>query len=277
MTPERPSHRLSRRPARPSVAPIAIAVLGLAIGGIAQVSPAASAARVTSDKASQAFYATCMKLTRTNARRALSEALAFDATGAAFPARHCAATAMLRLGRSADAAVMLEGVAGELDGAATRQFRSRVYHQAAQAWLRAMDIARADGALGRSIALDGYNSAARLDRGLLRAQTNRMGDAIVDFDAVVANEPKNVTALVLRAAAYRKLKRLYRAEADLKRALSLQPKHPDALLERGIVRLARRDLPGARADWRQVLKVAPRSAAAVVARRKLVKINLRLK
>jgi len=250
---------------------------GLGLGQLAAASPAHAAKRAfTPDKASKAFYTRCMAMTRMNARRALGDALAFDATGPAYPARHCAATALLRLRRFREAGVMFDGLASEMSDA-PRQLRSRIFHQAGLAWLRARDVKRADAALVRAVALDGTNLAARTDRGLLRAQTNRMWAAIHDFDAVVAAAPNDANVLVLRAATHRKMKQLGRARADLERALSLKPDHADALLERGILRLVRRDLPGARADWRRVLEVAPRSAAAVVARRKLASLNRRLK
>jgi tetratricopeptide (TPR) repeat protein len=274
--------RDSRRKTPPIALPIVLPVTGafaaaLSLALLGPAVPAHAAARAfTPDKVSQAFYAKCMKLTRRDPRRALQDALAFDATGAAYPARHCAATALARLRRHRQAAVMFDGLGSEM-ARAPRQLRSRIFHQAAQAWLRARDAKRAEASLGRAVALDGRNLAARIDRGLLRAQTNRMAAALHDFDAVLKADRDNTAALILRAATYRKLKRLGRAQFDLERALILKPDHPDALLERGILRLVRRDLPGARADWKRILQVAPRSAAAVVARRKLVSLNRRLK
>lgn len=227
-------------------------------------------------QASQAFYKTCMALARRDAKRALEDALAYEATGGGYPARHCAATALLQLGRYRQAGAMFDGLGSAME-TAPRQLRSRIFHQAGLAWLGARDVKRADASLVRAVALDGHNLKARTDRGLLRAQTNRMTEALYDFDVVIAAEPDNATVRVLRAATYRKLKRLGKAAADLERALARDPDHADALLERGILRLVRRDLPGARADWKRVLKVAPGSAAAVVARRKLASLNRRLK
>jgi tetratricopeptide (TPR) repeat protein len=253
------------------------AALVMAVGLLAAAPPALAAEKgFGGDRASKVFYKRCMALARRDARRALQDALAFDATGAGYPARHCAATALLRLGRYREAAVMFDGL-GSAMSKAPRQLRSRVFHQAGLAWLEARDVKRADASLGRAVALDGRNLQARIDRGLLRAQTNRMSEALYDFDAVIAAAPDNAAARVLRAATYRKLKRLAKARADLEHVLSRNPDHADALLERGILRLARRDLPGARADWKRILTVAPRSAAAVVARRKLASINRRLK
>ncbi|HUT50041.1 MAG TPA: tetratricopeptide repeat protein [Alphaproteobacteria bacterium] len=247
---------------------------GIGLAGAAPVWAAASG--FAGDRASRVFYKTCMALARRDPGRALGDALAFDATGAAYPARHCAATALLRLGRYRQAAVMLDGLASTMKRA-PRQLRSRIFHQAGLAWLSARDVTRADAALVRAVALDGHNLRARADRGLLRAQTNRMDEAIHDFNAVIAAAPDDDAVLVLRAATYRKLKRLDRARDDLQRVLKRKPDHADALLERGILRLVRRDLLGARADWKRILQVAPGSAAAVVARRKLAFLNRRLK
>jgi tetratricopeptide (TPR) repeat protein len=256
------------------VALAALAGLGMCTGFATPAEAAAS--DFAGDQASKAFYKTCMAMTRRDARRALRDALAFDATGAAYPARHCAATALLVLGRYREAAAMFDGL-GDGMTEAPRQLRSRLFHQAGLAWLRAHNVKRADASLVRAVALDGHNLKARIDRGVLRAQTDRMNEALYDFNAVIAAVPDNVTALVLRAATYRKLKRLDKAQADLEQALRRNPDAADALLERGILRLVRHDLPGARADWQRILKVAPRSAAAVVARRKLASLNRRLK
>lgn len=256
------------------------AVTVLAAGLVASAlatPPAEAAANVFSgDRASRVFYKNCMAMARRDAQRALSDALAFDATGAAYPARHCAATALLQLGRYRQAAVMFDGL-GSTMKKAPRQLRSRIFHQAGLAWLHAREVKRADASLERAVALDGYNLQARTDRGILRAQTNRMTEALYDFNAVIKTAPDNATVLVLRAATFRKLKRLNEAHDDLERALRRDPNHADALLERGILRLVRRDLPGARADWKRILEVAPSSAAAVVARRKLASLNRRLK
>lgn len=268
--------RAHRHPLRSAVAAAVLCATGLLACMALASSVSAAAGGFGGDKASKAFYKKCMALAGRDAKRALREALAFDATGAAYPARHCAATALLQLGRFREAAVMFDGL-GATMSAAPRQLRSRIFHQAGLAWLRARNVKRADASLVRAVALDGHNLRARTDRGILRAQTNRMTEALYDFNAVIAAAPDDATVLVLRAATYRKLKRLDKAHADLERALRKDPDHADALLERGILRLVRRDLPGARADWQRILKVAPRSAAAVVARRKLASLNRRLK
>jgi tetratricopeptide (TPR) repeat protein len=271
-------HAQFRSRSRGGVALRRLAVMMIVAGCLAGAPPALAAAAhgFSGDKASKVFYKRCMTLARKKPRRALQDALAFDATGAAYPARHCAATALLRLRRYREAAVMFDGL-GSAMTRAPRQLRSRIFHQAGLAWLSARNVKRADASLVRAVALDGHNLQARTDRGLLRAQTNRMTEALYDFDAVIAADPDNATARVLRAATYRKLKRLGKAHADLEHVLSRNPDHADALLERGILRLVRRNLPGARADWKHILKVAPRSGAAVVARRKLASINRRLK
>ncbi|MEJ2122578.1 MAG: tetratricopeptide repeat protein [Alphaproteobacteria bacterium] len=255
---------------------VALLTAGLVALAAGPSSVHAAARGFSGDKASKAFYKSCMALARRDPRRALSNALAFDATGAAFPAKHCAATALLQLGHYRQAGVMFDGLGSKMKQA-PRQLRSRIFHQAGLAWLRARDIKRADASLERAVALDGFNLQARTDRGILRAQTNRMTEALYDFNAVIEATPDNAAVLVLRAATFRKLKRLDKAHEDLERALRGDPNHADALLERGILRLVRRDLPGARADWKRILRVAPRSAAAVVARRKLASLNRRLK
>jgi len=265
----RPSRYQRRMPAAAFAA-----LAALWIGGVAWCASDARAAAnaASADTHARRFYRACMKTARTRPKAALEEALAWAATGDELASRHCAATALQRLGRHGEAARMLEAVVGDM-ASAPKALRARLLHQSARAWLRARRPERAVKALGQAIALRPADMRLRADRGLVLALINRMFEAIDDFNAVLEAEPKNADVLVLRAATYRKLKSLELAQDDLRRALALRPDHPDALLERGILRLVKKDVAGARADWIRVVHVAPRSAAAVVARRKLAKLN----
>ncbi|MHA1537213.1 MAG: tetratricopeptide repeat protein [Alphaproteobacteria bacterium] len=259
--------------------------LGAFVGGVAWLGvylAAAGAWAAGAGKAppvvpgDSALYRDCMVLVAKNPKQAFEHALAWHSTGGGYPARHCIASALQALGQHAEAAARLQKIAIDMK-AAPVALRAKILQQAAGAWLRAKQRARALAALKTAIKLDPGNLTLRSDRGLILALSGKLFEAVDDFNKIIEAEPRNVDVLVLRAASYRRLKSIALARDDLKRALAIAPNHPDALLERGILRLARKDRKGARADWIRILQVAPKSAAAGIARAKLAKYNLNAK
>ncbi len=223
-----------------------------------------------------ALYRDCMARVAKNPKQAFEQALAWHTTGGGYAARHCAASALQALGQHAEAAARLQKLARDMK-AAPLALRAKILQQAAASWLRAKQRKRALAALKTAIGIDPKNMTLRSDRGLILALSGKLFEAVDDFNTVIEAEPKNADVLVLRAASYRRLKSIALAHDDLKRALAINAGHPDALLERGILRLAAKDRAGARADWIRILQLAPKSAAAVVARAKLAKLDLKVK
>jgi tetratricopeptide (TPR) repeat protein len=66
-------------------------------------------------------------------------------------------------------------------------------------------------------------------RGMRNLEANAPGEAVEDFDAVLALEPDIAEALVLRAEALARAGAPRQAAADLRRALALEPRHFGAL------------------------------------------------
>jgi tetratricopeptide (TPR) repeat protein len=67
-------------------------------------------------------------------------------------------------------------------------------------------------------------------RGMRNLEANAPGEAVEDFDAVLALEPDIAEALVLRAEALARAGAARQAAADLRRALALEPRHFGALV-----------------------------------------------
>lgn len=225
------------------------------------------------DDGSQALYKECMLDIAKNASAAFERALAWQATGGGFAARHCAASALQALGQHGEAANRLDKLGADMK-AAPGPLRARVFRQASEAWFAAGQRERALVALNNAVKLDPGNARLIAARGLVRAVSGQLEAAIADFDAALKQTPRDPDVLVLRAAAQRKLKHNEQAEADLKTALEIQPDHPDALLERGLLKVVLNDQKGARADWVRILQVAPNSSAADVARAKLAQLDV---
>jgi tetratricopeptide (TPR) repeat protein len=218
------------------------------------------------EREAAAWYRGCMELADGDPRRALDQAEARRKAGGGTPAGHCAAVALVRLGRFEDGAKSFEALAAEAD---RPDLRAGLLDQAAGAWLLAGSAERAVALLDSAIGIAPEDAGLRLDKAAALADLGRYREAVVELDRAVGLEPSAADAYAFRASALRRLERTDAAAADLDRALSLQPNHPEALLERGILRQLRGDRSGARADWETVIAVAPKTAAAEAARANL--------
>jgi eukaryotic-like serine/threonine-protein kinase len=96
------------------------------------------------------------------------------------------------------------------------------------------------------------------ERALIQAARGQFRGAADDLDALLALQPNDAPALVLRGKVHGDLgKDLERSERDLTRAIDLDPKAPDAFRSRGLTRSRARNWDGAIADYRQYLRLAP--------------------
>jgi tetratricopeptide (TPR) repeat protein len=213
-------------------------------------------------------YARCMKLARQKPKEAQALAQAWAAHGGAHPADHCAAVALIGLGRYQDGAIRLQALARAMTAAPTA-LRADVLDQAGQAWLLAGDPARAYTVAGEAVSLQPNDPDLLIDRAEAAASAGFFDRAIADLDRVLKAHPDRVDALVYRASAYRALDRLDHARADLDKALAAAPHSAAALLERGNIRRLEGDPAGARSDWQEIGHIAPGSPEDMAARANL--------
>ena len=94
------------------------------------LAPPGSAA--TGEGDAEAWYRGCMELADSDPGRALDQAEARRKAGGGTPAGHCAAVALVRLGRFEDGAKRFEALAGETN---RPDLRAGLLDQAAGAWL----------------------------------------------------------------------------------------------------------------------------------------------
>lgn len=216
-------------------------------------------------------YAQCMKLARSDPRAAQKLADAWRRGGGAHPAEHCAAVAMITLGKYKEGATRLQALAKAM-GKAPAGLRAGVLDQAGQAWLLAGDPGRAYAAASQALALAPGDPEMLIDRAEAAAAAGRLDRTLDDLDRVLQKDPGRVDALIYRASAYRALDRLDPARADIDKALSQAPHSAAALLERGNLRRLEGDRDGARRDWEEVGKLAPGSPEDMAARANLEKL-----
>ena len=247
------------------------AIAAIFITGLALLQPALATAQ--SDAADDARYRACMARIETDPQGAFDMALNWTGLGGGIAARHCSAAALLALGLPKDAAVRLESIAHDHQGPADQ--RARLLADAAQAWLNADELERAEGVLDSALLLDDQNPDIWVNRVVVRASRDNLSGAESDLDNAILLDPFNGEALALRANARRRLGQSNGALQDAERALAIEPHLPEALLERGLLRATAGDVAAARKDWLSILNVAPNSAAADAARENLEWIDVR--
>lgn len=220
-------------------------------------------------------YKACLTLAKKNPEAGWEEALAWQSLGGGEAARHCAAVALIGLGKYGEAASRLETLANE--SVREDSARAEMLAQAGQAWLLEGNILRADSAQRGALILAPGNPDLLLDHAVLLAQVNHYAEAVDVLSAVLRAQPNRVEALTLRGTAFRFLNNIPGAADDINQALKLDPDFPDALLERGILKRLEGDDKGARADWVRAIDLAPESETADLVRKNLEKLDVKVK
>ncbi|EME67871.1 TPR repeat-containing protein [Paramagnetospirillum caucaseum] len=220
-------------------------------------------------------YRTCLTLARAKPEEGWEEAIAWHSLGGGEPARHCAAVALIGLGKYEEAAKRLEALAG----ISRREeiLRAEMLAQAGQAWLLAGKPQQALAAQDTALKLVPGHPELMLDKAVTLASVSHYAEVAELLTTLLRVQPNRVEAMVLRAVAYRYLDKLEPAKEDLARALVLDPGFPDALLERGMIRRLEDNSAGAREDWMKAIAAAPESPAADTARRNLEMMDVKVR
>jgi tetratricopeptide (TPR) repeat protein len=241
----------------------AILVAGVA-GGSAGAAP--SGARV------EEAYALCMELARRAPDDALARAEALHKAGHAAPSRHCLATALLTLGRAAQAARVFFDLARDLKDLPASE-RSESYGQAGRAWLEAGDTAKAEAAFAAALKIAPNDVLRLVDRAIARGAQGKDFEALDDLNRAVELAPRNADARILRAAASRRVGAGELAEVDIDAALGIDPESPAAWLERGLLAESRKQTAAARAAFAQAVALDPEGPSGLTARAALARLG----
>ena len=251
----------------------ALILAALSLLTAASVRPAAAQTNATE----AAQYRACLAKTETNADAAYDDALIWRDRGGGVPAQHCAAVALVALGKYAEAATRLAALA-ETPGA--RAMAPALLGQAGNAWLLGDFPSNAISVLSAALSVGSQKLAAseeadlRIDRARALAALERWSEAQTDLDKALSLDPERADAYLFRATARRMENKLDLALEDLQLARTLAPKDPAGLLERGIVYRLKQQPDLARKDWLAVLALEPEGKAADAARSNLEKLDM---
>jgi tetratricopeptide (TPR) repeat protein len=204
-------------------------------------------------------YAACMAVARSEPKRGLETALAWEKAGGGTGARHCRAIALFGLGSHVEAGQQLEALAREMTGQSAAM-RAEVYAQAGQAYQAARLGEQALAVQNAAILLDSRNVEIWIDRSITYAGVGAYREAAADLTRALALAPGRVDVMIMRAAAWREVRDFKAALADAEAALRIDPNSPDALLERGLARVALGDRKGGEGDLRRTLSLVPQES-----------------
>ncbi len=216
----------------------------------------AAAQETTAPLDDDARYARCMALANAEPERALEFAAQWRALGGGGLARHCGAIAMIAVGAEANAATELTAVG--VDGAGlTDDDRRGALVLAGELWLRLEQPELARRAFTAAIEIGG--ASRRIGVGWARAEAMEgdWADAAAALDPVIASDPSDVEALILRAAARRSAGDADGALADATRAVQYAPELALAWFEKGAAERALGDVESSRASWLEASRLDP--------------------
>ncbi|MEM6491950.1 MAG: hypothetical protein AAF684_08665 [Pseudomonadota bacterium] len=205
-------------------------------------------------------YDACLALAETRPASAFDSALSWAGLGGGDAAQHCAGVALIRMGKPDHGAQRLETLATASTSAGAR-LRAALLGQAAQGWMLAGELERAEGALNAAIRLDALDSALFADRSQIRGLRKDYDGALRDADTAIRMGGRGAEAHLFRAAALRGLNRCAEALEASGQADALAPGLPDVALERGY---CLRDL-GRRAEAQAAFLAAAQATDETVA------------
>jgi len=230
-------------------------------------------------------YARCLDMTVRAPDKAINNALVWQTDGGGAPARHCEAVGLFHLGEYGEAAMRLELIAEDMRVGkgmpvrmeerlvATAPMLADMYGQAANAWLLADEIVRAEDAIAVALSLTPKGSTQELDLKLDRARIFAAdGDfemALKDLEHIQAKDQGRMDILILIASAARGVSDYAKAEKAIDAYLAVFADDPAGHLERGNLYGAMGHLRAASQSWLKVLQLTEVGTDADAARANL--------
>ncbi len=235
-------------------------------------------------------YAACIDMADRSPDKGINLALAWIADGGGVPARHCEAYGLARMGEHAEAAARFLKIAEDMRigrdmpirmgkrVVASAPMLADMYDQAANAWLLAGEIVRAEDTIDLALTLVPKNTPQEyelvLDRARIAAADEDFQLALSDLDYVLKGDPGRKDILVLVAAAARGVGDFMRANRALADFQAVFPKQAAGYLELGNLRHAEGDKEAARKAWLKVLLLEDHGPNADAARANIERMDL---
>lgn len=257
---------------RPAIHTLVLPGLVSVVLALAAPSGPALAAGKAARKPAPNPYTACMALARRAPEQAIKRSHALWKAGDRDASRHCLATALLAMGRAAEAAKVLNGLARDVRDAPAAQ-RAELWAQAARAWLDASRPDKAEAAFTKALELTPDDARLRIERAVARGAEGHDWEALDDLNRAVELAPRNATARVLRGAAYRRVGAPDLAIENLQEALRLDPGDADAWLELGLVHRGQGKRTAARQAFARAIALDPRGATGQAARAALARLD----
>lgn len=221
-------------------------------------------------------YQACLNMVQQDAAQAFESALAWRDAGGGFPARHCAALALLNLNRPREAADRLQQLGDEMGRAGEpAPLVAAVLAQAGQAWFAAEELGRADAALHAATEMDPEKPDYWIERARVVAQTQARHESLGLLNRALRLDPAHAEAYAMRASAKRFQNDLAGAMEDVELAIAIDPDLASAYLERGNLHAAMGRRDAARADWLKVRLLRPQGPLFDAAGRNLERLDVR--
>ena len=236
-------------------------------------------------------YARCLDMTARAPDSAINEALIWKGEGGGVPARHCEALGLFYLGEPEEAAARLERLVDDMRVGRDMPVRlgkrlvanapllAQIYSQAANAWLVADEIVRAEEAIDNALSLAPEASALErellVDRARISAADEDFESAYKDLATVKTGDPARIDILLLLASAARETGRLQEAESALVQYQQVYSDDPSGFLELGNLKNQLEDLAGARAAWLRVLLLQEEGPDADAARANIETLDVK--
>lgn len=247
--------------------------------------------RVSAAEGGEERYRDCVDMIDRSPDKAINLALEWQAMGGGVPARHCEALALAQLEEYAESAARLMRIAEDIrvgKGMPVKGDKRLVgngvliadmYGQAANAWLLADEIVRAEDAIELALAVVPAGTAQQrellVDRARIAAADQDYEYALADLETVLKADEEREDILLLIASAARGVGKLDRAEEALMRYRELYPTDTAVLLELGNLRFAQGRVDEARRAWLDLLLRTEEGPDAEAARTNLEKLDVK--
>jgi len=251
-----------------------------------------SPVRVIAAEGGEERYRACVDMIERSPDKAINLALEWQAMDGGVPARHCEALALAHLEEYAESAARLMSIAedirigkgmpvkGDKRLVANGALIGDMYGQAANAWLLADEIVRAEDAIELALAVVPEGTAQQrellVDRARIAAADQDYEYALADLEAVLKADEEREDILILIAAAARGVGNFDRAEEALMKYRRAYPADTAIQLELGNLRYAQGRFDEARQAWLDLLLSAEEGPNAEAARANLEKLDVKM-
>jgi tetratricopeptide (TPR) repeat protein len=174
----------------------------------------------------------CLEQISKEASMAFERAMIWQDEGGGRRAKHCVAMSLFALGHEVEAAARLDALAIASDGG-TNAMRANFYSEAANFWLIGGHPENAYSSASKGLELVNGSVPLFITRARSYFALKRYGDAIMDLDSALINEPENADALRYRANVNLKQGNFNAAKKDINKSLQINPNSIESALVRG--------------------------------------------